>query len=72
MKKPSKELKDFGKIIRSLRLKAILTQEELSEKIGCHPNHVGRLERGQTEPSFSMLVKLARALKVSIRQIMPE
>lgn len=72
MKKPSKELKDFGKIVRLLRLKATLTQEQLAEKIGCHANHLGRIERGQTEPSFSMLIKLAHALKVSIREIMPE
>lgn len=48
-----------------LRLQKRITQKELADTVGLHKNHIGRYERGQSEPSSDKLRKLAEALGVS-------
>jgi transcriptional regulator with XRE-family HTH domain len=71
MKACSKELKIFSRILRLRRYEMLLTQEGLSEKVGCHPNAIGRIERAQAFPSFKMIINLAKALKISPKDLMP-
>lgn len=58
--------------IRMRRAELDISQERLAELAGCHPNHIGRTERVQADPSFSMILKIARALGLSPKDLMPD
>jgi len=55
----------FGQVIRELRLKQGMSQEELSFECGRHRTYVSLLERGRNSPSIRTLWMLAEALQVS-------
>ena len=59
----------LGDRIRQLRRERLLTQEELSERSGVGVTSIIRVERGQVEPRFSTIRKLARALEVEPREL---
>jgi len=45
------------------------TQKELATKAGLNPNYYAKVERGDGIPSLKTLYKVARALDVSITEI---
>ena len=53
---------DFGRIIKQQRVSFQLTLQQLSEKSGVSPSHLGRIERGQRFPSAHILRKIAQPL----------
>lgn len=59
-------LKAFGSNARRLRLKRKLTQEQLAELSGLHPNYIGGIERGERNLSLVNIVRLTRALQCRI------
>lgn len=59
----------MGERVRQLRRERLLTQEELSEKSGVGVASIIRIERGQVEPRFSTIRKLAKALEVDPPQL---
>jgi transcriptional regulator with XRE-family HTH domain len=59
----------FGEVIRELRLKARLSQEELSFACGRHRTYVSLIERGKNAPSILTLWALAEALDVTPSKI---
>lgn len=61
----------LGKRIKRLRKKAGLTQEELATKINVSTTHVGLVETGKRRMSLKTLQKVARALGVKVRDILP-
>lgn len=56
---------DFGKRLRSLRVAAGLTRRELAATAGVHRNTIAKLERGEQEPAWPVVLKLAQALGVA-------
>lgn len=56
----------LGAAIVELRRRAGLTQEGLAERSELHLTHVGGMERGVRNPSYSTLLKLAAGLGVSV------
>jgi transcriptional regulator with XRE-family HTH domain len=61
-----------GEAIRNHRKLAGLTQEKLAEKAGLHHNFIGELERANMETSLTSLLKIARALKVRVRDLIAD
>lgn len=59
----------FGSVLRTLRKKAGLTQEQLGFEAGLERNYISMLELGQRHPSLATVFKLAPPLKVSPSQI---
>jgi len=59
----------FGRRLRSLRKAAGLTQQALGERAGMSYKFLGGVERGEENPSLRVVEKLARALKVDIRDM---
>jgi transcriptional regulator with XRE-family HTH domain len=55
----------FKDVLRDLRMKAGLTQEQLAEKAGMPLPSLRGHEQGQRIPSWASVVKLAKALGVS-------
>ncbi len=54
------------KRLKELRLNKNLTQTKLAEKFGITYSNIGEWERGKSEPSTNMLIKLANFFNVSI------
>jgi transcriptional regulator with XRE-family HTH domain len=59
----------LGENIRTHRKQKGLTQEKLAERADLHPVYVGNVERGEENISIDSLVRIAKALKVSIRDL---
>jgi DNA-binding XRE family transcriptional regulator len=53
----------------SLRLKAGLSQRELSRKVGTSQAHISKIEHGKNDPALTTLRKLSKALDVSIDKL---
>ena len=55
----------FGKSLKSRRLSANLSQEQLGLKSGLSRPYISELEMGKKDPSLFTIFKLADALKVN-------
>ena len=64
-----KECEKFGAAVRVRRRATGLSQEEFAEKVDCHRNFIGRIERGEQNPTVDTLVRLARALRCKISDL---
>lgn len=61
--------KEIGIVIREYRLKKNMTQEQLAFRAGLHRAYIGHVERGEKNITIENLEKIAKALKVSIREL---
>ena len=60
----------IGENIRHYRKALKLTQERLAEKADLHPVYLGQVERGQETASVNALARIARALKIPLKELM--
>ena len=60
----------FGQTIARLRRYAGLTQEELAHRARIHPTYVSQIERGLKSPTVTVILRLAKALDVSLGELM--
>ena len=60
-----------GEKLRELRESAFLSRAELGGRSGLHPDHIGRLERGDWKGGTRIdnIRKLAEALEVNPREL---
>lgn len=63
--------KQLGKNIKKLRKKIGLTQAQVAKKADIHVNFFARIERGEENPTYETLEKLAKALKVKSSEFLP-
>ncbi|HWE47784.1 MAG TPA: helix-turn-helix transcriptional regulator [Caulobacteraceae bacterium] len=61
-----------GRNIRRLRLERGLTQESLAGEAGLAMRHIGRIERGEGNPTLRMLAQIAEALGVMLPELLKE
>ena len=59
-------LKALGLRIRVLRRAQGLSQEDLADKCGVHRTFMGTVERGESNLSFSNILKVASTLGISL------
>jgi transcriptional regulator with XRE-family HTH domain len=59
----------LGDAVRSLRLKAKMSQEQLAEGAETDLTQVGGIERGVRNPSYTTLLRLAKALATSVGEL---
>ncbi len=64
-----KLLIQFGKYLKVIRLENGLTQEDLANDADIPINQIGRIERGQVNPSLSTLSAISKALKIKLRDL---
>lgn len=62
----------LGKTIRQERVRAGFSQEWLAEKADLHPNYMGRVERGEENISLGALRRVAKALRVRVRELVKD
>jgi len=65
-------LSAFAKKVRLRRRELGLTQEQLAENADLHVNYIGGIERVVKNPSLISIIVLAKALKVSPKELLPE
>ena len=58
---------DITRALMDARINANMTQEELSRKSGISQADISRLERGNRNPSLSLLKRLAEAMGTELR-----
>jgi transcriptional regulator with XRE-family HTH domain len=64
-------LKALGGRVRELRKQRALSQETLAELTEIHLNHLRRIELGQANPTYLVLLRLAAALKTPLPRLLP-
>ena len=62
----------FGKRLREVREAAGISQEKLAELSTLHRTYVSSVERGKRNISIENIERLALALDVSMRDLMPD
>ena len=68
-KTPTQTRVKFGITVRLLRKTKRLSQEDLAELSGLHPNYIGGIERGERNVGIDNVERLALALGVSAAQL---
>lgn len=67
--KNKKLIKAVGEQVRSIRLQLDLSQEELANEADIPLSQIGRIERGETNPTISTLFVIAEALKTDLKTL---
>lgn len=65
------ELKQLGNKIKKARKSRGLTQSEVAEKADTSANYFAQIERGEVNPSYTMLRSVAKALKIKLSDLIP-
>ena len=59
----------FGFVVKTLREKLALTQEDLAEKAGIHRTYLSDIERGSRNVALINIERLAESLGVSLQEL---
>jgi transcriptional regulator with XRE-family HTH domain len=62
----------FGLTVRRLRHVLGLSQEGLADRANIHRTYIGGIERGERNPTLTMIVRLAEALEVPPARLLTE
>lgn len=62
--------KEIGKRICQIRKKRSITQEDLALEAGLNRAYIGYIERGERNPSTDTLVKISKALNISVKELL--
>jgi XRE family transcriptional regulator, regulator of sulfur utilization len=64
--------KAFGETVRRLRIEAGLSQEKFAQKARVSRNFQGSVERGESSLSLEAAERFARALRLSLAELLAE
>lgn len=59
----------ISNILKDIRLERNLIQEDLADATGSCSRTIGRIERGERNPSLEMAIRLAHYLNMSVEEI---
>jgi transcriptional regulator with XRE-family HTH domain len=62
----------LGRVIRRIREKKGLSQEDFAELTGHHRTYIGFLERGERSPNVETVQRIARALGLNASDLLKE
>jgi transcriptional regulator with XRE-family HTH domain len=63
-------VKAVGNRIRELRLKNNFSQEDLANEADIPLSQIGRIERGENNPTISTLYVIAQALNITLKELL--
>lgn len=69
---PMELKKAFGMKVRSLRRANGWSQEELADRAGLHRTYISDIERGNRNPTLTVMYEVASALGVDIAALFEE
>lgn len=72
MAKDKEMLRKIGDKLIAAREKAGITQEQLADKVGVESNSIHRYEAAEREMGFSIAIKIAKALNIGVRELVPD
>lgn len=61
----------FGRKLQELRVERGMSQTELATRASCTTNYISRLEGGGAAPGIDLVARLAKALGVTIAELLP-
>lgn len=64
-------LKEFGTMIRKTRERKRFTQEEFADKAGIERSYMGKIERGEANPTLLKVHKIVRAFRLHSSKLLP-
>ena len=70
MDQHQKKLRKFGKRVRQLRKEQDWSQEYFAESAGPDRSYMGAIERGEQNPTFKNISKIAVALQITDAQLL--
>lgn len=59
----------YGRRIRAFRKLKRIQQAELASKVGISTTALGRIERGEKEPSYKLLETIANTLHIKVEDL---
>lgn len=62
-------LSDFGNRLRKLRIEKGFSQEKFADLTQLDRTYVSGLERGKRNPSYLILLKIAKSLNISVKDL---
>lgn len=62
-------LSDFGNRLRKLRVEKGFSQEKFADLTQLDRTYVSGLERGKRNPSYLILLKIAKSLNISVKDL---
>lgn len=65
-------LEELSKKIILYRTALGLSQLQLADRAKLHVNFIGKIERGQCNPTFKSLIFISKALGISLKDLMPD
>jgi DNA-binding XRE family transcriptional regulator len=68
MNSEQKFIGKVGKRVASVRKEVGISQEQLAEMVELHRTYIGYIEQGKRNPSIGNMFKIAKALKVDIKE----
>ena len=60
---------ELGNVIKKMRFKASMTQEQLAEKLGISPQSVSKWENGVSMPDITLLPEIAQIFGVTVDEL---
>lgn len=66
---PPENINRFGEAVRRARIAANLTQESLADNSGLDRSYIGGVERGERNPTLSVIEKIAAGLGVPVAHL---
>lgn len=71
MRRKHAELIALGLHIRTLREKKGFSQEAFADEVDLDRSYMGRIERGENNPTVLTVYRIARALKIAPSKLFP-
>jgi len=69
MKAENKFIRDMGKRIREKREERGWSQERLAIEANIDNSHLGKLERGEGNPTVKLVFRIAQALEIDFQEL---
>ena len=69
MRKNKTVQQEFGIRVRKLRKDVGWSQEEFADECGLHRTYIGAIERGERNVSLNNIHAIAKALKMSVKDL---
>jgi len=66
-----KDQKIYGKNLRTIREEKSLSQEDVAKMSKISTTHYAGIERGEENPTFSVIRSICKALKIKSSEVLP-